>query len=1266
MTDFKISTELAEKALMSARFDLLGKLGIDVATIATWDPTLSRSDRILVPVDVQAYVVPAGGAPEEPTLDLTGNREADPAPFADGRPREAGVHLHWAMPDSLLIARTDTATKSPVLRVLPDQWVVVRTLQPNGGRQLLATGWVVDARTRTVTALRSYTGPGGVPDGQPQQLDGFTFGVEWTASYGGARGRFTFHDALDDLEALGKAAPHGFAGDQAVYTVAGWWSDDSRDPLTPARGTAALDAVLSGLGWRVDHDADDAARQDADPDTQQRHETVGLNSATDSPKTRVVGRHGGYASQVLEDIDIDAGYAVTKPGMVFVGDTLPRYHSLLHGSVLGVPIGGRLPNADDRPDPGSFTVALGSDLDDVVAALGADGIGLPEDDRRAAEDLLAAFSSGLVTELGTSDGLDTLADREHSAGFWSLPGTPLPGAHPDRLRAEDSLPTNPFTVGRKGRAARAGARDGRQEEPNQLRWRGKVDLQRRKGAKGTARATRDQSDTGTPAGPTSREVVRAAPRYFRPAPPVLAVRNARPHQRHHGDGRYDDQGKLLCRYPRAAVTEIKGVITGAQVLPTLGNGATPPEVTTVVREAALLNPYGGDWLAAAAAPEPEVEAAYGVRVAAEMVRLYGAEGRYDGSSHVDDAEDETAVSKWERLSSQKAAMDLKLADAFARFAILVGQPPSPVAITTWRQPWVPLWVEWRVTLTGSATVEGWLLEGYDLEPPTAPANDVSTTLDGRSLLGQGVGETLRQAVTAWATSEKSRQATAGRSAHGAAPVVQKLADFERPLDMVSASLDGIREQLLGIDYVGTVRRQGGKPVAGAPPVPLFGGRLRLDGLRIVDAFGRYLAVPDEVLDALRSTLELEVDEEPRSITLRPRIQNAARWLFRLVDPGQLPATQVAEVREAYVDQVSQATAVNPVAGFLLPDHIDEGLEAFTVSGDPIGQLAHDVLSGAVGWEPAPGRPVPPDAGPLVDLAAQERIVGEIAAGLVRADAAARDLPEPPEASALVTFLRAVDSTLWTVDAFASLGSNTLAGLVGRPIAVVRAILSLDAPDDVAEVTVTDSGGAPARTAAYDELVEEEFEVRLGTLTRTDNTLLGFYLDDDYERLHLVDRVVAEHARITGRQTGQLGLLGAEATAAVGTLDHPYLSTQSRIRLRRGQTRRLTLLMVPGGRVHLTSGVLPRKELQLADSWFTAGLAKLMPSVRVGPVLVDPGEIRLPLVAVLGDRQTFTRRTGELTWRDDAILAATQTAYLPRAPHEVQEGWIRVTPAEGAH
>ena len=58
------------------------------------------------------------------------------------------------------------------------------------------------------------------------------------------------------------------------------------------------------------------------------------------------------------------------------------------------------------------------------------------------------------------------------------------------------------------------------------------------------------------------------------------------------------------------------------------------------------------------------------------------------------------------------------------------------------------------------------------------------------------------------------------------------------------------------------------------------------------------------------------------------------------------------------------------------------------------------------------------------------------------------------------------------------------------------------------------------------------------------------------------------------------------------------------------------------------------------------LERLSPSVRVGPVLIDPGDVRLPLVAALGEQQTLTSRDGPLGWRDDAILAATQSAVLP--------------------
>jgi hypothetical protein len=761
------------------------------------------------------------------------------------------------------------------------------------------------------------------------------------------------------------------------------------------------------------------------------------------------------------------------------------------------------------------------------------------------------------------------------------------------------------------------------------------------------------------------------------------VRGAKPSHRHHDDGLYDESGRLRCRYPKEVVTGIEGVVEGDAVLPTLANGAIPGEVVSIVREAILLDPYAHSWLAAAGAPPSRFEAAH-ARMIAETVRLYGTSGTYDPSGRAaitpaafvaaphGGATDgpHAAADPWERTSKNQAAVSAQIAAEIARFSLVRGTPPSPIAITTWRQPWVPLWLEWKVTLNGDKTMRGWDLASIDLgarEGDDAPAAALSFEFAGRSPINERLGDALHSGISEWLAAEQQRDlANPPRSqlSDSEEAALGVLNDKMGPVDLVSASLDGIREQLLGIPYVGQVARgpegPDGKsfPRADALPTPLFGGALRLDALRLVDAFGRTLDVP---VSAVRTTSTLEVVGEAASIWLRPRLQHAARWLFRLVDPAHPTTADPLLAPEAFVDQEDPASAVNPVVGFLLPDHVDEALEFFDVGGTPLGQLGHDEITGAVAWEPAPGRPLPPDAGPLAGLDDHTRIAGLLAAGVVQADVNTRATDQRPKPSSLSALLRAVDTTLWTVDTFGAIGSPSIAGLVGRPIALVRATVRLEIPDDVSDVFVAEAGGPDARRAAFTALNQMRFPVRIGALHRSDDSVLGFFVDDDYLHLHVVDQVVTSAALESGRHKGFLGLLGD--TPKRVPIAHDYLIDQATLWVRPGQPLRLTLLMLPAGKVHLTSGILPRKALALGDDWVTPGLVKLMPSLRVGPVLVDPAEIRLPLVNLLGDKQTFTRRTGPLTWRDDPIVAATQTALLPRLPHEVQEGWVRVTPGD---
>ena len=72
------SDKVVASAVFGRRFAGLALADVDLQTYKTWDPVLARSHRILVPIDVQAYVVPAVGGEE--TVPI-GAVRGDPEPF---------------------------------------------------------------------------------------------------------------------------------------------------------------------------------------------------------------------------------------------------------------------------------------------------------------------------------------------------------------------------------------------------------------------------------------------------------------------------------------------------------------------------------------------------------------------------------------------------------------------------------------------------------------------------------------------------------------------------------------------------------------------------------------------------------------------------------------------------------------------------------------------------------------------------------------------------------------------------------------------------------------------------------------------------------------------------------------------------------------------------------------------------------------------------------------------------------------------------------
>lgn len=1156
--------------------------------------------------------------------------------------------------------------------------------------------------------------------------------LTWTGGYDAAFGRFAWHDPLDDLTSdvtLGGQLPGGPVAGSATYLVVGWWSSPGLDPLDGVRTEGGLAERTGELGWRL---VSGGGTEQLDRlGSLQRLADLGVTVASrlDAGAPAVSALQGGRSpapedapSLPADGLAARAAYTSTAAAYQAIGATslareagswvtgagvATEASTLVHGALIGVPLppAGGIRAVELRPAGTAVGVVAGGHVDDLVVAglsavLGGDG-----ESRRALERLLTAFSSGQLPKLADPDGLVEIDETEHAAGFTTLDAGEPPLV--DRVltgRAQVPPRGAPSSAGTGAtgttglvlnfattKARSPGFLTTEPVEATRARLT-ELSLPRSSvpapvAAVNTAASAGGSVPPGTGSGnPGSgsaaaagglgkESVQRPAPRRYLPLDPMVALRGAGRSLRHGGDGRADPDERLACRRASQVPQRYTGLLDGAALLPSLASGAVPAETLSLAREALLLSPYLLTWMAglvsapspvppgqpapAPPAPAPPGQDAAQLRLGAELALRYDATGAYLGKA--------TAAGTLAR--GDLDGVRTSTLELLRRHSLLDGVEPDLVALTSWAQPWVPAHLEWQAEVTQVSDLTGWQLGAVDLEPltPAVPPALAPVTITGRSPLTTGPGTQLAGAVTGWLAQEQARD----RDNQGEADATtsQRLADLGASaagLDLLAASLDGVRRALLGLPVSSfSPRAADGTVTAPAPtglPALVEGGTVTLTRLRIVDAFGRVLDLdPAGTIVPERVALP----DHPAALLRTPRLTAPARCRIRLVGAE---AVDAGTAPDAVVDEVDPSRQVNPVVGFLLPNHVDESVQVFGADGTPLGELLAEPVGGGVVWEPAPGRPLRADAAPGEGLSPVQRPLGMFAAGLVAADALARagqpaQATDAPAESALSAFLRAVDTTLWTADPISGAGSSGVASIVGRPVAVVRATVVLDVADDLADLTL-DGAGRAARAQCYADLARLAVGVRIGELTRSDDGVLAWFADDDFSRAHVVDKAVRDLARAAGHNRGHFGPWGTTPIVPdVQPIEHPYLDVgEELLTVRPGVPRLVTLLMLPGSSATLTCGLVPRFSVRLARAWFAPGLERLSPSVRVGPVLIDPGDVRLPAISALGQRQVLSHREGPLDWKDDAILAATQSAVLPDRAYALREGWIRVDPA----
>ncbi|WP_030410646.1 hypothetical protein [Streptomyces sp. NRRL S-1448] len=598
----------------------------------------------------------------------------------------------------------------------------------------------------------------------------------------------------------------------------------------------------------------------------------------------------------------------------------------------------------------------------------------------------------------------------------------------------------------------------------------------------------------------------------------------------------------------------------------------------------------------------------------------------------------------------KLIAELELLDKAARttgaLSAIVANPPANTKgvlaehTRVWKQPWLPMYLSWKVMYCATPFQVGstehwefngdrWKWKGTGAQSGNGAGGRKWTLFEGRSFLTPSVPYVLGKQAERLAATAPSDLAAA----------LRVLAGTLATQDLLSQSLDGFHDWLLQQDpraqvttdseYLPLVDETNHTPDGSGDRSqrrfqPVRAGQFYFRQLLIIDRFGRVLRkVTDNdsqpaQLDIVRAaSVEPDKDLYPnipgpqRMIQLPPRLLHDARLRFEPKDDG--------------------------IMGWLLINKFDDSLMVYQADGSPLGELR--VVLGAdsrrtIGWNPLPHAPYQkPDNMPDSDL---KRFLVE----LLKRTAADFD--------ALVL---TIDRTLARIGDPSPVEDRSQARLIGRPIALVRAGITIDllGPD------LTDPSWDTMPTPAADPYTQFRWTVRLGDLEHFTDGLIGYIRADTpggtlkFNKLHVLKSAVAS----------------------------PYLheaDSTSWLRLKpRTETHQVTMLVCPHTAVHATTDILPVGQLTLDTDVTHAAMSRIRASFRLNPLLAversdadsddDGASIVMPRPAAWHGAWSWAEPANATAWTELPILATDELSHPDDPVPTARAGYLQLHPGE---
>jgi hypothetical protein len=457
--------------------------------------------------------------------------------------------------------------------------------------------------------------------------------------------------------------------------------------------------------------------------------------------------------------------------------------------------------------------------------------------------------------------------------------------------------------------------------------------------------------------------------------------------------------------------------------------------------------------------------------------------------------------------------------------------------------------------------------------------------------------------------------------------------------------DAGADELLAARYRGSVTTAPYMVAGVSPPFQQTRqGQMWFTYLALYDKFGRLLTVIDDssseagLHDAANFPAVVDAGMLPAT-KANPKIASVAELPPRVLQPARLDFDLLDHLDDRKI--LWRDAGVNPICGWLLPNHLDHSVLLFGPDGAALGELRLVVGtegSATTHWDPPPHSAVLT----LADVAAAAPRI----AALITAPAIAGQ----PAFDAL---LGVIDTTLWTTDPLGARRDQALSVLIGRPLALVRAGLGFNLQTPPQQDPSWEGTFAAPSTAVE----QQAFEVRLGDLATRDDGLIGYFTDETFGTFNSVATPTS--------QTPQAYVTPIGSTLASGAPNYLSLFPNA-------ATTGITMLMDPRAGVHATTGAVPVVRADLPGPFVAEALRALEVTFRLEPALtyvqptpvvegqtpVEPNSIVLPVPNERAGTWTFWDR--EPSWTGYGLVNVTNNADLkPYAP-SLRDGMLQLT------